>query len=269
MLRNGVKRIIFSLFTNNVDKHTSATDFKRNQFKKYSSQIETKHREYAQVVGADYKLFTPKSNDYNIIQFEKLLMFEELINDYDEILYIDFDVIPIRNTNIFKAFDLNTICALNIKCSMEKELYYWLTDNDKWHTMDMYSKSCHKRSMLMLDGDFGNQTCLNTGVVAMNKDMVKKLNLSSQINDLKLLSNKAILDTIYPKKMAKKWIFNNEVILSYLIERHALPFTDIGMPWNFIIDDTIPTISNGAYFLHFVHKKFEMYFTQTLANKSL
>ena len=268
-LGNGVKRIIFSLFSNNIDKHTSATDFKRTQFKKYSSQILAKHKEYATIVGADYKLFTPKSSDYNLIQFEKLLMFEKLMYDYDEILYLDFDVIPIRNTNIFEVFDLNTICAFNIECNMDKKLYYWLTNNNEWHTMDMYSKSCHKRSMLMLDGDFGNQTCLNTGVVAMNKSMVTKLNLNSQMDDLKLLSKEAALDTIYPEAMVKKWIFNNEVVLSYLIEKHALPFTNIGMPWNFIIDDTIPTISNGAYFLHFVHKKFEMYFTQFQANKSL
>lgn len=269
MLGNGVKRIIFSLFTNDVNEHTSATDFKKIQFKKYSSQIIAKHNEYAASVDADYRLFTPKSNDYNIIQFEKLLMFERLMHDYDEILYLDFDVIPIRNTNIFEVFDFNTICAFNIKCSMEKDLYYWLIDNDKWHTMDMYSKSCHKRSMLMLDGEFGDQTCLNTGVVAMNRNMVKKLNLKNQMDDLKLLSKEATLDTIYPKAMTKKWIFNNEVILSYLIERHALPFTDIGMPWNFIIDDTISTISNSAHFLHFVHKKFEMYFTQSQVNKSL
>lgn len=260
MLGTGVKRIIFSLYTESVDKHTSAPDFKRNQFKKYASLLESKHKEYAAAVGADYKLFSPKSSDYNLIQFEKLLMFEELAKDYDEILYLDFDVIPVRNTNIFEKFDLNTICAFNLKCEMETHLYYWLTDNDKWHSMDMHSKACHKRSMLILDGIIGDLTCLNTGVVAMNKDMVAKLNLSAQLDELKSLSDEASTDTMYHEAMSKKWIFNNEVILSYLIEKHALPFTDIGMPWNFIVDDTIPTVSNAAYFLHFVHKKFEMYF---------
>lgn len=263
-----MKRIIFSLFTDVIDEHTSATDFKRLQFKKYHDQLEAKHKKYAEAVGAEYKLFTPKSSDYNTVQFEKLLMFEELAKEYDEIVYLDFDVVPIRNTNIFEAFDLNTICAFNLKCDMEKHLYYWLTNNDKWHSMDMHSKSCHKRAMLMLDGDFGEQTCLNTGVVAMNKDMVAKLNLSAQLDELKSISDEAVSDTIYPDTMAKTWIFNNEVILSYLIERHALPFTDIGMPWNFIVDDTIPTLSGAAHFIHFVHKKFEMYFTPQ-ANRSL
>lgn len=255
-----MKRIVFSLFTDVIDDHTSAPDFKRQQFKKYYSQLKAKHKEYATAVDADYKLFTPKSSDYNIVQFEKLLMFEELAKDYDEILYLDFDVVPIRDTNIFEVFDLNTICAFNIKCDMEEHLFYWLTDNDKWHSMDMHSKACHKRSMHMLNEDFSDLTCLNTGVVAMNRDAVARLNLSAQLDDLKALSEEAALDTLYPETMSKTWIFNNEVILSYLIEKHALPFTDIGMPWNFIVDDTVPTISDAAHFLHFVHKKFEMYF---------
>lgn len=255
-----MKRIIFSIFTDNVDEHTSATNIKREQFAKYKDQIRSKHESYAKTVGADYKLFEPNSTDYNEIQFEKLLKFEELAKDYDEILYLDYDVVPIRKKNFFKTFDLNTICAFNLKCDMDMKLFKWNTDKGLWHSMDMHSKACQKRALHMLDNGFGALTCLNTGVVGMNKEVVAKLNLSAQIEELKALSEEAKEDSLYPDSMTQTWIFNNEVILSYLIEKNNLPYTDIGIPWNFIVDDNIPTISGAAYFLHFVHKRFEMYF---------
>ena len=35
-----MKRIIFSIYTNTVENHTSATDFKKSQFEKYKAEIE-------------------------------------------------------------------------------------------------------------------------------------------------------------------------------------------------------------------------------------
>ena len=38
MYESGVKRIIFSIYREDVDKHTSTPLYKRNQFKKYKEQ---------------------------------------------------------------------------------------------------------------------------------------------------------------------------------------------------------------------------------------
>jgi len=39
MLGIGVKRIVYSIYTNEVDEHTSTNDFKKSQFKKYKEKI--------------------------------------------------------------------------------------------------------------------------------------------------------------------------------------------------------------------------------------
>ena len=259
MSDNGVKKIIFSLYRGDLDNHTSVPEYKRSQLDKYKSFIESKQKSYAKAVKADYELFEPSSTDYDEVQFEKLLMFEKLSEHYDEILYLDFDVVPIRKKNIFKAFDLNTICAFNVVCKLEPQIIRWRNQADNWHGMDMYSKAQQKRAMLLLDDMGGSETCLNTGVVAMNKKAVETVNLSAQLNDIKEIYEEALKDNLYPQEMTRHWRFNNEVVLSYLIEKNDLPYTNIGMPWNFIIDNTVPH-SDAAYFLHCVNKKFDLIF---------
>ena len=60
--------------------------------------------------------------------------------------------------------------------------------------------------------------------------------------------------------MTRNWVLNNAVMLSYIIEKHAIPFTNIGMAWNFILDHNHQTMTPAAHLLHFVHKKFELFF---------
>jgi len=67
-----VKKIVFSIFNDNVDQnHKSTNDFKLSQFKKWAPQLEFLQREYANRVGADYVLHRTNTTDYNSIQFER------------------------------------------------------------------------------------------------------------------------------------------------------------------------------------------------------
>ena len=53
-----MKRIIFSIFTRDLNKHTSVPDYKRNQFKKYKDKIIESHKSYAKLCNSDYENFT-------------------------------------------------------------------------------------------------------------------------------------------------------------------------------------------------------------------
>lgn len=259
-----MKKIIFTLYRNDLNEHTSVTDHKRLQFAKYEDLIKKQQSSYAQLVGADYECFKPSSRDYVDVQFEKLLKFEELIKEYDQVLYLDFDVIPITKTNVFDKFRGNDIYAFNIEIIVNwqfKEVIKNRMKDGNWHGMDMYSKSQVKKSMLLLDDIISHDTCLNTGVVLMNRECVKNLKLSERLPSAIEQFKEALDDNVYPLEMTKSWSLNNEVVLSYLIEKYDLLFTDIGMPWNFIMDHNEQEMSGAAHFLHFVHKKFENYFT--------
>ena len=256
-----MKRIIFSLYRNDLDDHASVPDIKRQQFAKYADQLENKQREYADLCGADYKIFKPNSTDYIDVQFEKLNMFEELGHKYDQVMYLDFDVIPNTTVNVFDKFDLNTICAFNIDVAMEPEIIkHRFRDNFAWDAMDMYSKALNKKAMLLLHDIYGSESCINTGVLLMNSDCIANLNFAERSVEAVLTFDESLEDSLYMPEMTKSWELNNEVIISYIIEKDNLPFTNIGMSWNFIVDHNEQQITSAAHFLHVVHKKFDLYF---------
>ena len=102
MLGDGVKKIIFSIWSDLTTEHSSAPDWKKESFRKFKDKLIEKQKEYAKLCNAEYFLFKAKSTDYINVQFDKLLKFEELTKEYDQVVYFDLDIIPITKTNIFE-----------------------------------------------------------------------------------------------------------------------------------------------------------------------
>lgn len=255
-----MKRIIFSIFTDELNKHTSVSDYKRQQFLKYKDRIIAAHKSYAMQCNADYELLTSIETDYDELQFNKLIKLEELSDSYDEIVYIDFDVVPQNDKSIFDSFDLNNICAYSIPSPVPFDELRFRMQDDNWHKMDMYTKTCAKNAMLLLDDINGSDNCINTGVVAANKKSIEVLRFSENLIHCKNKLDLAIADNLYPKEIHNRWIYNNEVFVSYLIERYNIPYVDIGIQWNFILDHISPQPSAAAYLIHHVNKEFELSF---------
>lgn len=256
-----MKRIIYSIYTNQVDPHRSSTDFKKSQFEKYKHLLEQRQREYAELCGADYILFNTDTTAYDMIQFEKLFKLEELSNDYDEVMYFDFDIVPQTEINFFEHWDLNKICAHGIDRTPpthEKMRHY--LEKDAFDTMNMYCKTCAKNAMLLLDGIHGNSEVINTGVVAGNRNSISQLKFKERFDELNELLDEAKDDNIYPTEINRHFKYNNEVYISYLIERYDIPYTNIGMPWNYFMDGFAPEVSPAAHLLHHVNKEFERSF---------
>ena len=55
-----------------------------------------------------YKTNFPFITTYNIINEYKIHLLYELANKYDEVLYLDFDTIPMTNESFFDAWDLKS-----------------------------------------------------------------------------------------------------------------------------------------------------------------
>ena len=253
-----MKRIIFSIYREDIDQHNSVSSYKLEQFKKYKSKIIANHKAYAKLCNADYELFTDVESNYDIIQFQKISRMQKLAHQYDEVLYLDFDVITNTDISFFDHFDLNTICAYALEKKHTLQDLRYFTDNDSWNAMDMYSKSCNKNAMLLLENINGSDLIINTGVLGVNKrssDMIDFSTCSKIFFDAKE-------DTIFPYEMYKCWKPNNEVYLSYIIERYDLPYTNIGLQWNFILDDTHREYSAAAHFYHCVNKDFNLVLSQ-------
>jgi len=251
-----VKRIIFSIYTDNVNNHTSVPQYKRDQFALYKGRLEERQKQYAKLCGAEYHLFTTNNVDYDNIQFEKILLCEQLTSQYDEVLYLDFDVIPVTNSNFFNKFNLDTVCVYSIPTKLPKEIIKFRNQDNTWHTMDMYSKSCCKKAMLLLNDVIGSLECFNTGVFGINKVSAEQLNFSSNLDMCHDFFQQAYKDNLYPTEMYKNWRPNNEVYTSFLCELNNVSVTNIGLSWNFILDNNYRTLSKAAHMYHCVNKDF-------------
>lgn len=262
MLGSGMKRIVYSIFNDQVDQnHKSTNDFKASQFRKYKDLIEQSQKQYADKCGADYLLHNTPTTDYNNIQFEKITLMEQLSDQYDQILYLDFDVVPAPHApNIFESHDFNTIGMHPLfRTPMRSQLHDAL--KYKWFdTMNVYCKTCAKNAMLLLDDILGNEGIYNTGVVVAGKDVIKQLNFTRQLESLHSLLDEARGDSVFPPEIYNTFYYNNEVYISYLIEKNNIPHTNLGMQWNFILDGYQQDPTAAGYFIHHVNKQFEKSF---------
>lgn len=260
MLGTGVKRIIFSIYNENLKSHSSVSDYKRTQFKKYKDQIQIRQKEYAFLCKSDYELFSTIECDYDKLQFDKIIQMEKLAEYYDEILYLDFDVIPKTDVSFFQNFNLDNLCVYSLPVDFPNKQFRYRMIDDNWHKMDMYVKTCAKNAMLLLDDISGLDECMNTGVVGANKKSLENLMFSERLDSCIAKLEESKLDNLYPENISKVWQNNNEVFISYIVEKFKVPYINIGLQWNFILDHVTRNISAGAHMLHCVNKEFEKIF---------
>ena len=265
-----MKRLIYSLYKEDIENHQSSGDYKKSHFKKYKNQIEQSQKNYANICGADYMLLDPTNTNYDKIQIEKLLLLEDFTKTYDEVLYLDFDVIPVTDVSFFERFDLNYLCFHEVVKDM-LSIQYEKLKNDVNFTkfssamrlftpMNPFVKMAAKNAMLMLDNVMGRETIINTGVVGGNKYSIGLLKLKDKLNMIDEKLEEAREDNIYPDNISDMFFQNNETYMSYLVERFNLPYQEIGQQWNYVLytEEDYPHSNN--HFLHYISKHFHCCF---------
>lgn len=286
-MMSGNSRVIFSFYKEVNDD--SVTSYKKEQLKLYKDKLIKRQHLYAESCNADYFVYENSNlllNEYDSIQFRKIEKLEELTNEYDEVLYLDLDIIPFDFKNFFKEHDLSKICCHEIdgkewgidryKINVPKmnDAYnnsIWEEENNKQSrylyeevdSMNMWLKASSKNAMLLLENHTSyNHNIINTGVIGGNKDSIKQLKFTENLQYMIDLIDKAKYDNIYSKKVQELIKPNNEVFFSYLIEKNNIPITNINKNWNFIVDDYTTGLTNAwkeISFLHVINKDFEGY----------
>ena len=257
----GVKRIIFSQYSNNIDQTTiSSNQYKLEQFRKYKDKLVHVQQEYATRCNADYVLHNLNITDYDTIQFEKILQLERYAEKYDQILYLDMDVIPHRRApNIFDMFN-DTLAMHPTYRELEGSELKWHIKNNMFDNQNVFCKTCAKNSMLILDDCQTSSKLYNTGVVYGSSSVIQNLNFSSKLKDMKYLIDEAKTDSLYPEAITENFFYNNEIFITYLIEKYNIPCNDLNIQWNYILDGFQRKPTDSAYFIHHVNKEFEISF---------
>tara|TARA_B100000131_G_scaffold323082_2_gene379699 strand:+ start:3050 stop:4636 length:1587 start_codon:yes stop_codon:yes gene_type:complete len=282
-------RIVFSLYINiapnKLDKDGSyandnlqKSERTKLEFKKYNKKLIDNKKEYAKVCGADWKLFGndkqykefakrfPNISEYNIINFYKIYLLDELSKKYDYVLYLDFDVVANRKIDFFEYNDVEKYIYCQTQ-SIEHELNID-SNNYKRDYRAPISKywNCHAL-LAEHDIDYELKAAFNTGIVGASKSTMRKLKYFDDIKDtIQLMTKlKNDQDSFYPPKIREQFGYDNETVFGYKIRLNNVKFEDLNFDWHYRIDHDNRLIphrfkEDKPVLVHIIDKKFKIVF---------
>ena len=245
-----------------------------NNFLIHHEELINRHKKYAESIGADYIIFNdmieylkyekqivsmiPEGlpwDRFDLVNFFKLSLLEKLAKDYDEIIYIDLDLIPNTSEDLFDIFDLQTNQFISFNyASFMNETYEDL--KKKYGNQNIYRHPLIKREATnRILNVPNNKDIYCTFIIGITKEMIKTLNLKPN-EDLPLLF--AELRKLHNED---PWFaVDNETYLIYKIIKENINVKHIpneaGIEFVWSLKD-LEKISSETKFIHVVSKDFE------------
>jgi len=275
-----MNKVIYSLYVNvPADEHYGKSKNEHdtvdkasitvNAFKKHYKKLIDCKRHYANTINADFIMFEqaqyqsfeknfkydfPELTGYEIINFYKIHLLYELSKKYDEILYLDFDVIPLTKESFFDAWDLSKgICVYSNNDKVEKKS----TTNHSIRSPSAKYFNCH--AMLLEEGLNPDNDVINTGIICARREDIVKLDFFGKFKDTIDLMTKLKKDTsgLYPQNIVDMFRYDNETIFSYKREVNKVDIQWLDNKWHYFLD-TQKFIPEDTKIVHTISKDFDL-----------
>ena len=283
-----MKKIIYSIYIENKEPNLSEKhQFTKTQLEKHYDRLVDVKKEYAKHCNAEYRIygndtyyqkFKKKFDgfEFDIINLYKIYLWEELGKEYDNVLYLDLDVIPNTTENFFETFDMNKICVYSPNAIKEnvwtktmlknykKNIHsfdYLMTKTDKYNE---YVKAMCKRAMLAIDNKFDTDYLIaNTAILGGNSNAIKKLRYTERLNEMVDVLNKAKEEKFFGEEISKLFFANNEIFVHYLLDKDNIDWYNLPKEWHTYLmkKDEITTDIKSAKMIHLINKRFEELWT--------
>ena len=265
-----MKRIIFTTY-DNISKeqdHLGANYFATESVKEYFDGLIVNKENYADKIDVDFKFYHNTMKDFDVdteLEFTKANIYKhhimaELAKEYDEVMYVDMDVVFNTEKNVFDELDLSKgfhiqVQTDDVTCKDIEGVMFENIGNRsptlKYHiTKDLLGGSdCH---------------VMNTGIMIAKSEHIKQIKfidrLSSiidRINEIQLSG----LDSDKYKFLRMYYYPNNESIFSYIMESENIPYEIMDKRWHTIINGIPQKLDwDNIEIAHFISKKFNMFF---------
>lgn len=279
-----MKNIIYSIYIENKEPNLNEKhQFTKTQLKKHYEKLVDVKKEYAKHCNAEYRVYENdtfyqkfkkkfEGFEFDIINLYKIYLWEELGKDYDNVLYLDLDVIPNTTENFFETFDMNKICVYSPNATKEnvwtktmlknykKNIHsfeYLITKTDKYNE---YVKAMCKRAMLAIDNIFSNDYLIaNTAILGGNSNAIKKLRYTERLNEMIDVLNKAKEEKFFGEEISKLFFANNEIFVHYLLDKDNIDWYNLPKEWHTYLmkKDKITNDIKSAKMIHLINKRFE------------
>jgi len=280
-----MKRVVFSLYIDipnneldnqnpyNWDTISKSERTKISLKENYNRLLKVKQK-YCDTINVDFKMFEydkqyqhyehkfkqqyPEITTYNIVNFYKIHLLYELAKNYDEILYLDFDVVPTCTESFFDVWDFNKgICLLenNKDVNKRKLSIFKINHSVRSPTAKFYNA----QAMLHEEGQSGDNDVINTGIVGASRKHLQQLDYFAQFEDTLSMMHRLRQednDTIYPPNIVAMFGYDNETVFSYKLRMSDTPVQWLNNEWHYFYD-TEMHIPKETKMIHAINKKFD------------
>ena len=260
----------------------------KNEFKSNYDFLKKKHKEYAKCLNVSYILYEndnkwkeyqkhfkkkyPFISQYNVINFYKIQLIYELCETYDEVLYLDFDVVPVTKKNIFKEIKIEDGIACKINHERNTDHYSILTSPKilkereqffeetgiTFSERDPKSKYWNCRALLIEKGYDGENDVYNTGIILANKKNLYKLKYFADFeNDLKFMNEVKHQEGLWPKFIQNCFGYDNETLFSFKMKTNNVNLVELDDTWHFPYRHIINYIPKESKMIHVINKNFK------------
>ena len=256
-----------------IKKNQTPTNINtKNQLKEnYQRLIDCKIK-YANDINVPFKMFEydeeykiyyeyfkknyPFITTYNIINFYKIHLLYELSKKYNEILYLDFDVVPVTNESFFNVWDLSKgICVLE----NNNKVYKMKNITPYTQTIRSPTSKYYNAKAMLLEQEYpSNNNVINTGIIGTNKEHLNKLKYFGQFEKtLKLMTKLKTNYDIFPKKIVDCFGYDNETIFSYKLIENKVPVQWLNRQWHYFFDKDL-FVPKDTKLVHAINKRFDV-----------
>ena len=260
-------------YENGVQIKTDKSLNTKNTLYNNRVELERRQREYAESLNVEYRLLSndkeykdfckymkdyPMISEYDIINFYKHWAMKNFAENYDQVCYLDFDVVPNTDENVFNIIqsgfgvaDSNDLAAWGKNISATK--YNTCIRNPS-------SKYWNTYAMLLEDGLEPENDVFNTGIMVAGYNIIQELGYFHEFEKtLDLMTYlKEEEDSIHPPNIQRVFNYDNETVFSYLVKKRNISIDWLPKEWHYIVDQPKKEmVDTRAKLYHVINKKVE------------
>lgn len=268
-----MKRVIFTIYDDIRKELSGPTEMEARNIlnmdkantalvKEYWDQLIKNKKDYAEHICAHFifyhnemsKNLLNHENDFTNVNLYKHHLFAELSKEYDEVMYVDMDVVFNTDLNIFEELDLSKGIHVrdqdhDILCK-EKDQIVLSRVGKRAPTLKYFITKD------LLDGQ--DNHVLNTGIMIGKSEHIQQLRYLERIEEASKKIEKLKHE---PEIINAHYYANNESIFSYIVEKYNVPYVLLDEVWHKIYDDK-PAEGLEGHCIHFINKQFGRFFQQ-------
>ena len=243
----------------------------KNAFRQNYQKLISCKEWYAREIGVPFKLFEydtdfmlykdklqkdyPYLTTYNVVNFYKIHLLYKLAQEYDEVLYLDFDVVPMINENFFEKWDLSK--GIAIKDNNSQIIMMDDVTNRSQTIRSPTAKYYNGQALLIDSGHNPKHKVVNTGIIGASKKHLDQLAYFDNFGaDLKRMSEVREHHDMYPEKIRQFFGWDNETLWGVKQVENNVPVQWLDDIWHYHFHSQ-GFIPKEIVMCHVINKDFE------------